>query len=115
MPPDRLPEWVPVADVSLCLIQNICPSYYYSLPNKLFETIQARVPVVGSNFPEINAVIATYGVGTVCNPAVAVAVANAVRQTLGTHYPAIDSAAQTLCWENESQRLATLYRTLMTS
>lgn len=115
VPLDRLPEWVPVADVSLCLIQNICPSYYYSLPNKLFETIQARVPVVGSNFPEINAVIATYGVGTVCNPADAVAVANAVRQTLGTHYPAIDSAAQTLCWENESQRLATLYRTLMTT
>ena len=115
VPPDSLPEWVPVADVSLCLIQNICPSYYYSLPNKLFETIQARVPVVGSNFPEINAVIATYGVGTVCNPADADAVADAVRQTLATRHLAIDSAAQILCWENESQRLATLYRTLMSS
>ena len=113
VPPDRLPEWVPVADASLCLIQNICPSYYYSLPNKLFESIQACVPVVGSDFPEISAVINAYHVGELCNPADTGAVSEAVCRVLNSrqgYTAALAAARQTLCWEKESQILADLYR-----
>lgn len=41
------------ADVGLCLIENVCLSYHYCLPNKLFEYLFAGLPVVVSDCPEM--------------------------------------------------------------
>lgn len=51
------------ADVGICLIENICLSYYYSLPNKFFEYVLAEVPVLFSNFPEMADFNKKYGIG----------------------------------------------------
>lgn len=116
VPYEELPQWVGVADVELCLIQNVCTSYYYSLPNKLFESIQALVPVVGSDFPEIRAIVQHYGVGEVCDPADAGAVAQAVGRLLDEAQPrrreALLAAKEKLCWERESVILEQMYRSL---
>ncbi len=58
------------ADIGLCLIENYCLSYYYSLPNKLFEYVNAGIPVIGSNFPEISELVATNGIGWVIDPGI---------------------------------------------
>lgn len=65
---DHLYQYICIADIGLCLIENYCLSYYLSLPNKLFECIQAGVPVIGSNFPEISRIIDEYKIGITCNP-----------------------------------------------
>lgn len=53
------------ADVGLALIENISLSYYYALPNKLFEYIMAEVPVVVSNMPQMKELVNKYNIGFV--------------------------------------------------
>ncbi len=52
------------AALGMSLLENKGLNYYYSLPNRLADFIQAGVPVVATDFPEIRKVVATYGVGT---------------------------------------------------
>lgn len=51
------------ADVSLCLIEDVCLSYRYCLPNKLFESRLSNLPVLTSDLPEMAAFIRDYGGG----------------------------------------------------
>ncbi|MBN2856806.1 MAG: glycosyl transferase family 1, partial [Candidatus Delongbacteria bacterium] len=56
------------ADIGLCLIKNSGKSYYYSTPNKMFEFIQAQVPQIASDFPEMKKFVKGFGVGETANP-----------------------------------------------
>ena len=56
------------ADIGLALIENISISYYYALPNKLFEYIMAGVPILSSNLPQMKKVIDDYQVGKYVDP-----------------------------------------------
>jgi len=67
--PDEIISTIKSADLGLALTQNISLSYYYSLPNKLFQYILAGVPILGSNFPEFRKIISKNGIGEVVNPA----------------------------------------------
>lgn len=51
------------ADIGLSLIENISLSYYYALPNKLFEYIASAVPVICSDMPQMKLIIDKYKVG----------------------------------------------------
>lgn len=54
------------ADVGICLIDNTCLSYYFALPNKLFEYIFSGIKVIGSDFPEIKKIITKCNAGVTC-------------------------------------------------
>jgi glycosyltransferase involved in cell wall biosynthesis len=56
------------ADIGLTIIENLSLSYYYALPNKMFEYIQAGIPVLASNFPQMKEIIDRYKVGLYINP-----------------------------------------------
>ena len=58
-----LPKVTASVDVGVSLIENLSKSYYYALPNKLFEYIMAEVPVVVSNLPQMKQIIEKYDVG----------------------------------------------------
>jgi glycosyltransferase involved in cell wall biosynthesis len=60
---DELPKITASADVGVSLIENLSTSYYYALPNKLFEYIMAEVPVIVSNLPQMKEVVEKYDVG----------------------------------------------------
>ena len=69
VPPTDLPAFTVGADVGACLIEPLTESLRLSLPNKLFEYLNARVPVLASPLPEIRRVVETFEVGTLADPA----------------------------------------------
>ncbi len=60
---EDLPKVTASADIGVSLIENISTSYYYALPNKLFEYIMAEVPVIVSNLPQMKEVVEKFDVG----------------------------------------------------
>ncbi len=62
VPPKEVLEYVAGADVGLSIIENSCLSYYYSLPNKVFEYMTAGIPFVCSNFPDVHREFGQYDV-----------------------------------------------------
>lgn len=57
VPPNNIIEYTNDANVGLSIIMNTCLSYYYCLPNKIFEYIASGIPVIVSNFPDLESVI----------------------------------------------------------
>jgi glycosyltransferase involved in cell wall biosynthesis len=112
-------ETLAKGDVGTVFFQNYCLSYYYSLPNKFFECIHAGLPVVASNFPELQRLIDRYEVGITCDPHDTAAIARAVNWMLAN--PAelarmrenTKKAAAELNWERESEKYVGIYRALV--
>jgi glycosyltransferase involved in cell wall biosynthesis len=51
------------ADVGIWTLPNLCKSFYYALPNKLFEYLAAGLPVLTANYPEAARIVERYEVG----------------------------------------------------
>jgi glycosyltransferase involved in cell wall biosynthesis len=56
------------ADVGLSIIENICLSYYFCLPNKIFEYLSCGLPVIVSDFPEMAKIISDHKCGWKVTP-----------------------------------------------
>jgi glycosyltransferase involved in cell wall biosynthesis len=63
--PDVLLDYTSSADFGISLIEDVCLSYRYSLPNKMFEYLMADLPVIVSNLPEMRRIVEEYEVGVV--------------------------------------------------
>ena len=62
---ENLINYTAGADIGLALIENISLSYYYALPNKLFEYIIAQIPVLVTELPQMEEIVNKYEVGEV--------------------------------------------------
>ncbi|MCF8240921.1 MAG: glycosyltransferase [Melioribacteraceae bacterium] len=62
---DELINYTAGGDIGLTLIENISISYYHALPNKLFEYINAGLPIISSNLPQMKDIVERYNVGKV--------------------------------------------------
>lgn len=63
--PQVVLEYTASADVGLSLIENTSLSYFYCLPNKLFEYSQVEIPVIVSSNKEMKRVVEEYQIGYV--------------------------------------------------
>lgn len=94
------------ADIGTALIENLSLSYYYALPNKLFEYIMCGVPVLVSNLPQMQKIIDEYSVGRsvdIANPDEIISAIKAITDK-DTNEQLIKNcfrAAEELNWENE--------------
>lgn len=68
VPSDSVVYTAAGADVGLSLIEDTCLSYRYCLPNKLFECLQAGLPVIVSNLPEQEEFVRNYDCGWSVSP-----------------------------------------------
>ena len=94
------------ADVGLLPYQAVGFNHLIATPNKLFEYIQARLPIATSRLPMVERIVDAHGNGAYLDfsaPAkLAVDLAAFVRATLESIPPAaLESAAREFSWENE--------------
>ncbi|MCA9366408.1 glycosyltransferase family 4 protein, partial [Candidatus Kaiserbacteria bacterium] len=61
--PEDVVPFIRTADVGVYAIQNVCKSYDYSMPNKLFEMVFAGLPVAVSNLTSVRNFLEVYPVG----------------------------------------------------
>jgi glycosyltransferase involved in cell wall biosynthesis len=104
------------ADVGLVSVKPVCLSYLYCLPNKLFESIQAGIPVLVNDLPDCVALIEEFGIGTrVANDTPEgwhAALVEAESKSPAWKVQAIGGmreAQAELNWENESHQLTAIY------
>jgi len=104
IPFEKLPEYTVRADIGINLLENWGLSYYYSLPNRIFDYIREGVPVLASDFPEIRKIVAHYNIGTLVSNFDPQYLASVVKRMAlkGKNRSAFAIANEQLCWENES-------------
>jgi glycosyltransferase involved in cell wall biosynthesis len=103
------------ADLGISLEQDLGLNYRYAMPNKIFDYIQCRVPVLCSALPEMSRIVESYGVGVVLRNRDPGQVAKVVRYMIsekeaGTWMEALEKASYELCWENESKEYLALLK-----
>lgn len=112
VPSAQVPQTLADADVAVVFVRPICLSYRFSLPNKLFESIHAGLPIVAADLPDTAEVVRRHGVGEVFDAQTPTDLAGAIDQVLaapGRYREAAARAAQELTWEDEAARLVGLY------
>lgn len=91
-------------------------NYRYALPNKLFDYIQARIPVMVSNLPEMAAIVAQYDIGLVCTDNTPVGMARCIQKAVNDTSliekwrQNLEVAANELVWENEEHVIHEIFR-----
>ncbi|HZK54066.1 MAG TPA: glycosyltransferase family 4 protein [Desulfosporosinus sp.] len=118
VPYATLIDYTSSADLGIALIKNFCLSYYYCLPNKIFEYIQAGLPVLCSDFPDMTSIVKGYGIGDTTDPENSEQIANMVEYMFSKpnyqeYINNMKKAQRELCWEEESKKLIELYDKLL--
>lgn len=115
LPIDKLKEITPTADLGLSIEEDMGLNYQFALPNKLFDYIQAQVPVLVSNLPEMKNIVNKYQIGRVCDSLEPENLANCIKNALSDDKQRLiwkenlKKAATELTWESEEQKLLAIF------
>jgi glycosyltransferase involved in cell wall biosynthesis len=82
VPTEHVVAYAASATVGMAAIPPVSLSYRYSLPNKLFQCMQAGLPVVASDFAQVREIVEGAGAGITVDPLDARAIAAAIRTYL---------------------------------
>ena len=114
--PEDLKQLTAQAWLSLNLLENRGLSYFYSLANKFFDSVQACVPVLTMDFPEYHALNAQYEVAVLLEELSPESVAQAINSLLEDQekYKKLQQncrlAREEWNWELEQKTLLNLWR-----
>ena len=115
VPYQQMMAYTQLAELGFCLDKDTNLNYRFSLPNKLFDFIQAGVPIVASRLTEIDKIITKYDIGLFIPDHNPKSIAETIREGLenverrSVWKKGLAKAAEELCWENESKVLMEIY------
>ena len=115
IPFEKLSAYTKLADLGISLEENMGLNYYYSLPNKIFDYIQAGVPILVSDFPEMKKIIDEYHVGICTLENDPEKLAGIIKKVLSDEFLQNEwkanllKAAEDLCWEKEEKILKGIF------
>lgn len=109
-------DYTSSADFGIATIENTCLSYYYSLPNKIFEYIMANLAVIVSDLPEIRQVIEENQVGVIAKESNVKGLIQAIKQATQLnktiYLKNIKKMQDIYNWNNQEKVLFTAYKNL---
>lgn len=102
---EELSEYTSSADLGLCMLEQRGLSYYYSLPNRIFDYMHAGVAILSSPFPEIKKIVEKYNTGFLTSETNPVKLAEFIKNILNnppdtTHFKQLSTE---FCWEKEER------------
>jgi len=117
VPPQVVLEYTASADFGISLIENTCLSYYYCMPNKLFEYAMAGLPVLVSNMKDMSGLVTRYAMGAVISDFSAEGINQAIDNFLEQDLTSMKANAyQAACenaWEVQEQKMLAAYQQLL--
>jgi len=111
VPFQELAAYTSCADLGVCLLEQKGLSYYYSLPNRVFDFMQAHIPLLATDFPEIANVINSYGTGRLINRYEPEYLACVIREMLTqpVNHSLYEKANNEFNWEKEKEVLLRIF------
>jgi len=113
LPFEELFDITKTADLGLSFELDSCLAYRYSLPNKIFDYINAEIPILVSPLPEFKKIINAYSVGEVLISRDVKIVADQINKILGFEKSkwskSLLKAKSQYCWENEEKKLLSFF------
>jgi glycosyltransferase involved in cell wall biosynthesis len=111
--PQTLFKLTPLANLGISLEEDLGLNYRFALPNKIFDYIQAEVPILVSNLPEMSAIVKHYNVGEVVLNRTPKKMANQIKQLLEKDFTQeLKVAKEKLIWEKQEEKLLAIFNNL---
>lgn len=115
--PEKLLNYTVSADVGISLIENTCLSYYYCMPNKLFEFAMAGLPVVVSNMKDMRGFVGYHQMGVVVEDETTDSLNKAIRKLLCMDLTVLRKNATKAglenAWETQEKKMQASYKKLL--
>jgi glycosyltransferase involved in cell wall biosynthesis len=119
VPWNVLMRYTKSADIGITLDKNSNPNYNFSLPNKLFDYLNAGIPVLTSDLPEIRKIVERYKCGIIIKEVTPLEISAAIIE-LGKNRVLLTQLRQNavksseeLNWETESEIVKKLYKEVL--
>ena len=117
LPKSELINYTFNADLGLSLDKNTNLNYLYSLPNKIFDYIQAEIPILASRLPEIENIILQYKIGDFIDDHNPKTIANKLNemlysQQLSSYKKYLAIAKKEITWKSEKEKLLTIIKNI---
>ena len=119
LPIEELSKLTPQADLGLSIEEDLGLNYRFALPNKLFDYIQAQVPVLITNLPEMAAIVNQYKIGEITDSLEPTHLAEKIKNALNNQEKRkvwaenLKLAAKELTWENEQKVLQGVFEAFL--
>ena len=115
--PEVLLDYTASADIGISIIENTCLSYFFCMPNKLFEYTMAGLPVIVSNMKEMAEEVQNADFGIVLTDysieAINYAIDRLLSQDLARFSKNAYQFAVTSSWEHQELKLIEAYEMII--
>lgn len=117
LPKSELINYTFNADIGLSIDKNTNLNYLYSLPNKIFDYIQAEIPILASRLPEIENIVLHYKIGDFIENHDPKTIANKLNemlysQQLSSYKKYLAIAKKEITWKSEKEKLLTIIKNI---
>ncbi len=110
IPPSELHKITPLANLGLSIEEDLGLNYRFALPNKIFDYIQAEVPILVSNLPEMKMISINYNVGEIVRNRKPIQLAKQIEGLIEKDFSdGLKKAKKELIWENQEEKLISIF------
>ncbi|WP_227509764.1 glycosyltransferase [Acinetobacter pragensis] len=117
VPPQIVLEYTASADLGISLIENTCLSYYYCMPNKLFEYAMAGLPILVSNMKDMSELVIKNNIGTAISNFSSDGINQAIDEFLNQDLTVMKKNAYSVAcdnsWEIQEKKMLKAYNNML--